>query len=221
MNTLDTVRSYFDRAARRFDAIYEDEKKPLSQRVVDRVFRAVVLERFHLITNLAPLPGEWSVLDVGCGPGRYAIALARAGARVTGVDVSPQMIGMARAESEKAGLADRCQFVTSAFAEFAPPQATKAYDVSVATGYFDYLAEPEADLRKMLALTRVRAFATFPKRWEVRVPVRRLRFALAGGFVRFYAREEVTALFAAAGLPADRLSLVDLGRDYVAIARTP
>jgi 2-polyprenyl-3-methyl-5-hydroxy-6-metoxy-1,4-benzoquinol methylase len=216
MNSLDLVRSYFDRAARRFDAIYEGEK-PLSQRVVDTLFRQVVLERFRLICNLAPLPGQWTVLDVGCGPGRYAVALAQAGAaHVTGVDMSQSMIALARAEAETRGVAARCAFHTSAFLEW---QTERRFDIGVATGYFDYLPDPAQDLRKMTSLCVARIFASFPKRWEVRVPLRRLRFALAGGFVRFYGRDEVIDLFAAAGIARERLSLVDLGRDWIAVAR--
>ncbi len=40
------------------------------------------------------------VLDVGCGSGRFSIALARAGAKVSGVDISPKMINFARAAAE-------------------------------------------------------------------------------------------------------------------------
>ena len=216
MSSRDLVRSYFDREARRFDAIYEADK-PALQRLVDRLFRGVVLERFRLICALAPQPGAWTLLDVGCGPGRYALALAQAGAsRVLGIDVSAPMIEIARQEAARAGLAGRCSFQVSAFADFA---SQERFDVAVATGYFDYLEDPLPDLGKMLALTRGRVFASFPKRWEWRVPTRKLRFWLARGFVRFYDRREVVALFAAAGLPPERLALVDLGRDFLAVAR--
>ena len=36
------------------------------------------------------------VLDVGCGPGRHAHALARAGVEVVGVDISERFIDLAR-----------------------------------------------------------------------------------------------------------------------------
>ncbi|MBV2366292.1 class I SAM-dependent methyltransferase [Streptomonospora nanhaiensis] len=48
-----------------------------------------------LITDLAPRPGE-RVLDAGCGTGDLTDALRRTGARVVGVDASPQMIERAR-----------------------------------------------------------------------------------------------------------------------------
>ena len=45
MRSLDLVHDYFDRAAERFDAIYESDK-PLHQRVGDALFRQVIHERF-------------------------------------------------------------------------------------------------------------------------------------------------------------------------------
>lgn len=50
-----------------------------------------------------PLSG-CSVLDVGTGTGRAAIGLARAGATVTGVDASSEMLEVARARAEAAGV---------------------------------------------------------------------------------------------------------------------
>lgn len=48
--------------------------------------------------------GPWDVLDLGCGTGSLTALLAQAGHRVTGVDVSPQMIERARAKLDVAGL---------------------------------------------------------------------------------------------------------------------
>jgi SAM-dependent methyltransferase len=49
----------------------------------------------HLVARLAPGRGErW--LDVGTGTGAVALRAARAGARVTGVDLSPVMVDTAR-----------------------------------------------------------------------------------------------------------------------------
>ena len=51
------------------------------------------------------LPGSPSdVLDLGCGTGSIAVLLAEAGHRVTGVDLAPRMIQLARAKLADAGL---------------------------------------------------------------------------------------------------------------------
>jgi SAM-dependent methyltransferase len=52
------------------------------------------------------LPGQ-RVLDIGCGSGELAIALARRGYEVTGIDFSPVAIDLARAKAADAGLAVR------------------------------------------------------------------------------------------------------------------
>ncbi len=45
------------------------------------------------------------LLDVGCGAGREALGFARAGFRVTAIDIAPGMIAAARASADGAGLA--------------------------------------------------------------------------------------------------------------------
>lgn len=47
------------------------------------------------------------VLDVGCGPGRHALALARRGLDVVGVDLSPDFVVLARDAARAEGLAAR------------------------------------------------------------------------------------------------------------------
>ncbi len=52
--------------------------------------------------HLSGLP--CSVLDVGGGPGRYAIELARRGYRVTLLDLSGESLRLAREKAEQAGV---------------------------------------------------------------------------------------------------------------------
>jgi SAM-dependent methyltransferase len=48
-------------------------------------------------------PGQ-SVLDVGCGPGRHSLELARRGIAVVGVDASEEFVALAREAAEAEGL---------------------------------------------------------------------------------------------------------------------
>jgi 2-polyprenyl-3-methyl-5-hydroxy-6-metoxy-1,4-benzoquinol methylase len=49
-------------------------------------------------------------LDIGCGIGRWTRMLARRGARVVGVDLSPTMIDEARLRTVRAGLTSRVEY---------------------------------------------------------------------------------------------------------------
>ena len=66
--------------------------------------RMIADEQEQVIAGfLEPLAGR-SVLDVGTGTGRAAIALARRGASVTGVDASAEMLSGAHRPAEGAGV---------------------------------------------------------------------------------------------------------------------
>lgn len=47
---------------------------------------------------------EALILDIGCGTGRHSLELARRGYAITGIDLSPSMIGKAKAMAQKENL---------------------------------------------------------------------------------------------------------------------
>ncbi len=70
--------------------------------------------------NLAP--GR-ELFDVTCGPGLYAVELARRGCRVTGVDFGPAALAYARNLAAAQGVAGRCQFIEQDVRQMVFPQA--------------------------------------------------------------------------------------------------
>ena len=214
MSVEDRVRRHFDLDALRFDAIYDEAKGPVA-RFIDHVWRGVVRRRFELaLERLQPLSGA-TVLDVGCGSGRYCVAYAARGARrVVGIDFAPGMVRLAEAHARRAGVADRCEFRVTTFPDSAP---AGPFDASTAMGYFDYIRDPGPSLSRMRELTTGTIVMSFPKSREWRVPVRRLRFRLAGCPLYLYSRDRVERLLAEGGIR--HYEIVTLDRDYVVVAR--
>jgi len=97
-----------------FDRWADEHKKRLEK--VD----PAILERYRnpgifypkeaCIRLLGDLRGK-TILDVGCGEGEDAMILASLGARVTGLDVSPGAIELAKERAALNGLSDRARFV--------------------------------------------------------------------------------------------------------------
>ncbi len=74
-------------------------------RAIDMTQRAAMKE---VLASIAP--GQ-TVLDYGCGVGRWTREFARRGAAVTALDFSATMLAEAKSRTEAAGLAGRCRFL--------------------------------------------------------------------------------------------------------------
>ena len=80
------------------------------------------------------------VLDVGCGIGRWSCRLAARGASVTGIDLSPTMIGQARRRAVARGVAGRCEFLTQ---DLAALELTGQFDLILGVTVLQHILEPE------------------------------------------------------------------------------
>lgn len=67
-------------------------------------------KKFLELVDLASLQGK-RVLDIGCGIGQYSVLFAKAGALVTGVELSSVGVNTALEMAEANGVADRCTFI--------------------------------------------------------------------------------------------------------------
>lgn len=75
--------------------------------------RAPIFRREFLFECLLPVE-DLEILEIGCGDGAISCLLARAGARITGVDISEHAIKLARERAKLDGVTDRCEFVSIA-----------------------------------------------------------------------------------------------------------
>jgi ubiquinone/menaquinone biosynthesis C-methylase UbiE len=133
MLPLDTTEERLKREAEFHDHRYADDTSAsrdpfyeVARRAFDR-YKEQVLEA----------PSGLRVLEYGCGPGSQAYDLARAGAQVDGIDISPVAIGMARRAAAARGLADRCTFNVMNAEAMTFPDAT--FDRIVGSGILHHL----------------------------------------------------------------------------------
>ena len=113
-----------------------------------------------LIEAVAPRPGE-RLLDVGCGTGLCALAAARRGAVVTGIDKSPAMVASARTKAaEMAGLSSTAMFETGD-AQHLEGIAPASFDVLTASAVVPYLPDPPSALRRWREVLRPGGRAAF------------------------------------------------------------
>lgn len=93
---------------------------------------------------------QQNVLDIGCGTGSLSLVLAHLGHQVTGIDVSPAMLQLAK---EKARLAEQTidfQVMDAAFPDFPSQQ----FDVLICRHLLWMLPEPEQVLLRWKQLLK-------------------------------------------------------------------
>lgn len=98
-----------------------------------------------LIDLIAPQPGH-RLLDVGCGTGQFAVAMAPLVAEVVGVDLTPAMLRQAQA---LASAAKRTNIRWQNADSVALPFEDGSFDVVVSRAMFHHAADPAATLAEM------------------------------------------------------------------------
>jgi SAM-dependent methyltransferase len=135
----------------------------------DSAFEAAA-EQVDPLIELSQVEGG-SVLDVGCGPGRYAVPFARRGFAVTGVDITPFLLQKARANAEAENV--EVELVEEDMRSFRRPGTFDlALSMLTSFGYFDDEGENLAVLENIYASLKpggVFIFDTYGKEIIARV----------------------------------------------------
>ena len=204
----------FRGGAGRWDQIYSEGGSPFA-RVWDRLTRQNVRRRFLRAFEAAgDLTGK-SVLDLGCGSGRYLIEAAHRGAaQVVGVDFSPEMIGIAGRLAETSGhgalIELRCESIETVL--FARP-----FDLVIANGLFDYVGETARELNRAARWTNGILVASFPDRAAPRALPRSLYWRTRGIRIRLFDDRSIRRLAEGAGIRSYEVEKI--GPIFLLVAR--
>ncbi len=99
---------------------------------------AQAAKKRHIAAKLRLDRPDLEVLDIGCGWGGMALTLARDyGARVTGITLSEEQLGEARARAAAAGLSDRVRFELLDYRAL-----DRSFDRIVSVGMFEHVGVP-------------------------------------------------------------------------------
>lgn len=215
------VRDLFSRIAPRYDFLNH-----LLSLSFDRLWRRRTARSFR---HILERPGA-RVLDLCCGTGDLAFALARAGAAgVWASDFARPMLGRARAKAAAGGPASRAVVFVEADA-LAMPFPDACFDLVTAAFGFRNLANYEAGLREIYRLLRpggeVGILEFSEPRHPLFAPLYRFYFTrilpriggavsgsgasyayLPGSVLAFPAPEELTAMMARVGFTGARFAL--------------
>jgi 2-polyprenyl-3-methyl-5-hydroxy-6-metoxy-1,4-benzoquinol methylase len=93
---------------------------------------------FYFLESLGPLYGK-TVLDIGCGIGRFSVYAAKAGAKVIGIDLQLEVIKAARSIADINGV--KCQFQRGNVSKL--PLINGSIDIVVGIEILHHLSKPD------------------------------------------------------------------------------
>jgi 2-polyprenyl-3-methyl-5-hydroxy-6-metoxy-1,4-benzoquinol methylase len=149
--------------------------EPTDPAVVERYRRPRSLSpKEYCFRLLGDLRGR-NILDVGCGEGEDAMILAMLGAQVTGLDVSPGAVALAKQRAALNGVSDRTRFVCSALtAGDLPP---RSFDVIWIDNVLHHVLDDlETTMRALLQAAKPGALVICIEPVNLNKTLRKIRF---------------------------------------------
>jgi ubiquinone/menaquinone biosynthesis C-methylase UbiE len=205
-DNMPQVARFWNDIAEEFDSIYTGRKGRVG-RLLDRWLRKDIYQRFDWVMERSGDVKGLHICDIGCGSGRFVTEFAKRGAtHVTGVDVAPEMIRLARDLLARDGRANQCDFIVSDVLNW---KTSQTYDITIAIGFWDYIQDPPERLRLIRKLTKEKFLSAWPRFWTWRMPVRKVRLQyILGCPVYFFRRKQIVAMLREAGFEVVRCDAV-------------
>ena len=182
-------------------------------RWVDRTFRQVMVQRFEETLRQTEKQAIHSVLDIGCGPGRYTAAFALQKKEVIGIDIAEEMLKIAQDNIHALNVT-----ADLILGDYLSVHFDRVFDAACLMGFFDYIEDPVPVLKKLATEVTGEFYASFPKSGGLLAWQRRIRYRLRRCPLWLYSKQEVENALIASGF-AGRYEIRDFGRDWYVVVK--
>jgi SAM-dependent methyltransferase len=148
----EVAKRYFGSFAGDYHRAFHGAGESFLHRTINRLFRRRTFERrtedVGTVLSTFGVKGK-HVIDIGCGSGEVSMLAARLGARVSGLDIVPDMVRIATEQAARERVQDRCTFRVFDMVGEPLPQG----DVSMMVGVVEYYRDIEWLIGKVSAAT--------------------------------------------------------------------
>lgn len=117
-----------------------------------------ILERHNRALDFLQACRAKTILDLGCGVGRFAVAAAQQGVEVHAYDISPAAIALAQEAARRAGVEERCHYYVADLHAVDFPAADAWFDL----GCLHYLPDPAQVVKKLTSIPHL--FSCLPQK---------------------------------------------------------
>lgn len=151
-----------------------------------------IIERHNRALAFLRASKARTILDLGCGVGRFAVEAAQQGVTVHAYDISQPAIALAQEAARRAGVSDRCHFYVADLLTVDFPAADAWFDL----GCLHYLTDPAPVVRKLTHVPHL--FSCLPQKGHWLAPVHYVyRTLLRGQKYLSFNEAEIRRLLAA------------------------
>jgi 2-polyprenyl-3-methyl-5-hydroxy-6-metoxy-1,4-benzoquinol methylase len=184
------VKDYFEDIASDFDSYYESPKGIFDRIINAWLRRPGLIKRLKITLDVSNPHIGRRILDVGCGSGKFVVECAKRDAEVWGMDISKEMIEIAKEFCEKNNVEAELRIGD------ATKELPKGFDVCVALGVFEYFENPKPILMNMFASTEKGGKIIFsvPSLFTFQTPLREVLLYHRNVKCFYYTKKRVAVL---------------------------
>lgn len=205
------VKSFFNDYASKFYSIYKEEQKNPIKRFFDRTVRYSMFHRFQKVSKIIEKSNLNKILDAGCGPGWHDILLVKSlNVNITGIDIAPEMIKIAKNECDKRSLQSNLKFITANILEY---NFNEKFELIFALGFVEYFEDPVDLINKMKKICTKKILFSVPVLNHWLTPQRKIRYKIRNCPLWFYDEKKINALMSKVSIENFFIHKID--RDYL------